>query len=673
MNVVVRTQVLADANLNKKMADAIRILSLDAIECAGDGHPGAPLGCAEIATVLFTRHLKLNPADPNWFDRDRFVLSNGHGSMLLYSLLHLSGYEAVTIEQIKSFRKLGSVCHGHPEYATEHGIEVTTGPLGQGFANGVGMAVAEEHLRSMLGPGVIDHFTYVLAGDGCLMEGVAQEALSLAGHLKLGKLIVLWDDNSITDDGSTSISISEDIRTRFRAAGWQVLDVDGHDMEAVDVAIAHAKADPRPSLIACATTIGRGFVRLEGQRGAHGSRVFKEDTEAARRHLGWSDGPFVVPQDVLIGWREMIEARNGGTYRAWQARLAELPADTRALAERLARRELPTGWEQSLRRYKRSAINLSAQPSIQSSGEAVASVFAAIPELLSGAPDLEAPTGHKRELRAFTANDRGGRFVHYGIREHAMGSMMNGMAAHGGIVPIGATYLAFSDYLRPAIRMAALMGVPTVFVYSHDSIGIGQNGPTHQPVEIVASLRAIPNMLVMRPADAVEVAECWEMALARRDGPSSLILSRQPLPPVRSIHTDENLCARGAYVLAEAATGPRRVCLIATGSEVSIALETRQLLEANGIPAAVVSMPTWEAFERQDEDYRRSTLGDEDVLRVGIEAAVRLGWERYLGQDGIFIGMTGFGASGPGEELFRHFGITAENVLGEVKRRIGAR
>ncbi|MGY3238509.1 transketolase [Bradyrhizobium sp. USDA 4472] len=669
MNVVVQTQVPSDATLNKKMADAIRILSLDAIERAGDGHPGAPLGCAEIATVLFTRHLKLNPADPNWFDRDRFVLSNGHGSMLLYSLLHLSGYEAVTMEQIKSFRKLGSICHGHPEYATEHGIEVTTGPLGQGFANGVGMAVAEEHLRSVIGPGVVDHFTYVLAGDGCLMEGVAQEALSLAGHLRLGKLIVLWDDNSITDDGSTSISISEDIRTRFRAAGWQVLDADGHDMEAIDSAIAHAKSDSRPSLIACATIIGRGFVRLEGQRGAHGSRVFKEDTEAARERLGWTSPPFVVPESVLAGWRSMIEARNGGEYRAWQGRLAELPEGQRALAERLARRELPTGWEESLRRYKRSAIDLPAQPSIQSSGEAVASVFAAIPELVSGAPDLEGPTGHKRELRAFTASDRGGRFVHYGIREHAMGSMMNGMAAHGGIVPIGATYLAFSDYLRPAIRMAALMGVPSVFVYSHDSIGIGQNGPTHQPVEILASLRAIPNMLVMRPADAVEVAECWEMALARRDGPSSLILSRQALPPVRRGHTDENLCARGAYVLAEAVGGPRQVSLIATGSEVSIALEARELLEKEGISTAVISMPSWEAFERQDESYRRSTLGGGDILKVGIEAAVRQGWERYLGETGIFIGMTGFGASGPGEELFRRFGITAENVVGAVTRR----
>ncbi|MCJ9728607.1 transketolase [Bradyrhizobium sp. PRIMUS42] len=673
MNVVARTQVLADSTLNKKMADAIRLLSLDAIERAGDGHPGAPLGCAEIATVLFTRHLKLNPADPNWFDRDRFVLSNGHGSMLLYSLLYLSGYQAVTIEQIKSFRKLGSICHGHPEYATEYGIEVTTGPLGQGFANGVGMAVAEEHLRNVLGPGVVDHFTYVLAGDGCLMEGVAQEALSLAGHLKLGKLIVLWDDNSITDDGSTSISISEDIRTRFRAAGWQVLDADGHDTEAIDGAIAHAKSDSRPSLIACATTIGRGFVRLEGQRGAHGSRVFKEDTEAARERLGWTFPPFVVPDDVLAGWRGMVDARNGEEYRAWQARLAELPADKRALVERLARRELPTGWEESLGRYKRSAIDLPAQPSIQSSGEAVASVFAAIPELMSGAPDLEGPTGHKRELRAFTASDRGGRFVHYGIREHAMGSMMNGMAAHGGIIPIGATYLAFSDYLRPAIRMAALMGVPTVFVFSHDSIGIGQNGPTHQPVEIVASLRAIPNMLVMRPADAVEVAECWEMALARRDGPSSLILSRQPLPPVRNVHTDENLCARGAYVLAEAVDGPRKVSLIATGSEVSIALEAKRLLEKEGISTAVVSMPSWEAFERQDERYRRSTLGGEDALKVGIEAAVRQGWERYLGENGIFVGMTGFGASGPGEELFRHFGITAENVVGEVKRRLRIR
>ncbi|MDA9433674.1 transketolase [Bradyrhizobium sp. CCBAU 51627] len=655
--------------MDRAMANAIRMLSLDAIENASDGHPGAPLGCSEIATVLFTRHLKFNPADPTWIDRDRFILSNGHGSMLLYSLLYLSGYEAIDIEQIKRFRTLGSICHGHPEYAVEHGIEVTTGPLGQGFANGVGMAIAEEYLRRMLGSDLLEHFTYVIAGDGCLMEGVAQEALALAGHLRLGKLVVLWDDNSMTDDGSTDLSTSEDIRTRFRAAGWQVLDANGHDFESVDVAIAHAKSDPRPSLIACATVIGRGFPRLEGKRGAHGGRVFKEDTQAARARLGWTSPPFVVPSEVLNGWRSLVSARNTERYDTWKSRVCKLAPERRALLERLARRKMPADWQAPLRQYKKSALSLPAQPSILSSGEAVATLFDVFPELLSGAPDLEGPTCHKRDLQAFTATERSGRFVHYGVREHAMGSIMNGMAAHGGIMPIGATYLAFSDYLRPAIRMAALMGLPVVFINSHDSIGIGQNGPTHQPVEFLASLRAIPNILVLRPADAVEVAECWEMALSRRDGPSSFILSRQALRPVRTAHSNENLSARGGYVLAEATGGARRVTLLATGSEVAVALDAKGLLEKQNIPTAVVSMPCWEAFEQQEVSYRQSVLG-KDVLRVGIEAAVRLGWERYIGDAGIFVGMSGFGASGPGEELFRHFGITAENIVTKVLQRL---
>nr|WP_092295241.1 transketolase [Bradyrhizobium sp. Ghvi] len=669
MTIVPPTPVSRDQDLDRAMANAIRMLSLDAIENARDGHPGAPLGCSEIATVLFTRHLKFNPADPTWIDRDRFILSNGHGSMLLYSLLYLSGYEAIDIEQIKRFRTLGSICHGHPEYAVEHGIEVTTGPLGQGFANGVGMAIAEEYLRQMLGSDLLDHFTYVIAGDGCLMEGVAQEALALAGHLRLGKLVVLWDDNSMTDDGSTDLSTSEDIRTRFRAAGWQVLDANGHDFESVDVAIAHAKSDPRPSLIACATVIGRGFPRLEGKRGAHGGRVFKEDTQAARERLGWTSPPFVVPSEVLNGWRSLVSARNTERYDTWKSRVSELAPERRALLERLARRKMPADWQAPLRQYKKSALSLPAQPSILSSGEAVATLFDLFPELLSGAPDLEGPTCHKRDLQAFTAIERGGRFVHYGVREHAMGSIMNGMAAHGGIMPIGATYLAFSDYLRPAIRMAALMGLPVVFINSHDSIGIGQNGPTHQPVEFLASLRAIPNILVLRPADAVEVAECWEMALSRRDGPSSFILSRQALRPVRTTHSNENLSAHGGYVLAEATGGARRVTLLATGSEVAVALDAKGLLEKLNIPTAVVSMPCWEAFEQQQESYRRSVLG-EDVLRVGIEAAVRLGWERYIGDAGIFVGMSGFGASGPGDELFRHFGITAENIVTKVLQRL---
>lgn len=669
MNVVSRMPAPRSNAHDTHMANAVRMLSLDAIERAADGHPGAPLGCAEIATVLFTRHLKFNPADPCWFDRDRFILSNGHGSMLLYSLLYLSGYEAMTIDQIKSFRKLGSICHGHPEYHVEHGIEATTGPLGQGFANGVGMAVAEEYLRETLGDDVISHFTYVLAGDGCLMEGVVQEALSLAGHLRLGRLIVLWDDNSMTDDGNTSMSISEDVSRRFASAGWQVLDADGHSFESIDEALVRAKADPRPSLIACKTVIGKGFPRLQGQRGAHGGRVFKEDTDAARNHLGWGSPPFEIPDDVLSAWRSSTGRRNLDAYDTWRAAVENLPAERRALLSRLADREMPENWRAPLLRFKKAVLGRGA-PSIQSAGEAISSVFEAIPELLSGAPDLEGPTGHKRHLRAFTADDRGGRFLHYGVREHAMGSMMNGMAAHGGILPVGATYLAFSDYMRPSLRMAALMGLPVVFVYSHDSIGIGQNGPTHQPVEMIASLRAMPNMTVLRPADAVEVAECWEVALSRRNGPTALILARQTLPPVRSEHTDENRSARGAYVVTSAFDGSHRIVLVATGSEVAIALDAQKLLEAEGLHASVVSMPSWELFEMQSEDYKRQVLGGENTLRIGIEAGVEMGWEKYLSKNGVFIGMSSFGASGAADDLFKHFGITAERVVSEAMARL---
>ncbi|WP_315832886.1 transketolase [Bradyrhizobium prioriisuperbiae] len=668
MNIVPRAPVTDDRQLDRAMANAIRMLSLDAIANAGDGHPGAPLGCAEIATVLFTRHLKCKPSDPAWFDRDRFILSNGHGSMLLYALLYLSGYAAMSIEQIKGFRTLESICHGHPEYAIAHGIEVTTGPLGQGFANGVGMAVAEEYLRGQLGAELVDHFTYVIAGDGCLMEGVAQEALALAGHLRLGRLVVLWDDNAMTNDGGTGLTTSEDIRARFRAAGWHVLDADGHDFESIDLAITEAKSDSRPSIIACTTTIGRGLSRLEGKREAHGGRVFREDTEAARERLGWTYQPFVIPQGILNGWRDSMQMRNEPRYQAWTTRVSRLAPDKRVLLDRLTRGEMPADWQATLMAYKRSAMARPAQPSIRSSDEALATLFGVIPELLSGAADVEGSSCHN-DLPAFTADVRGGRFLHYGVREHAMGSLMNGMAAHGGIFPVGATYLAFSDYLRPAIRMAALMGLPVVFVNSHDSIGIGQNGPTHQPVECLASLRAVPNMFVLRPADAVEVAECWEIALGRRNGPSSVILSRQALPPARTVHTDENLSARGAYVLAEASGGARQVSLLATGSEVAVALGARELIEQEGIPTAVISMPCWEAFEQQEENYRCSVLGN-GVLRVGIEAAVRIGWDRYIGDSGIFVGMSTFGASGPGEQLFRHFGMTAEAVAAKVLQRL---
>ena len=651
----------------QRMAHAIRFLSIDAIVRATEGHQGVPLGMAEIATALYTRHLKFNPADPTWPDRDRVVLSNGHGSMLLYSLLYLTGYEAISLDQLKTFRDLGSHCEGHPEIAPEHGIEVTTGPLGQGIANAFGMAVAEAYLNARFGSGLVDHYTYAFVGDGCLQEGIGQEMISLAGHLRLGKLVLFWDDNQITDDGSTRLSISEDVAERFRVADWHVVEVDGHDLEAVSAAIAAARKEPRPSMIACRTVIARGIARLQGQRGGHSARLYAEDAQAARAALDWPHASFEVPGDVLGAWRA-AGRRSDAEHRAWTQRVNALAPAERAEFQRVLRGELPTGWRDVLLGYKRRAMAENRpQGGIMISGEINDLLTEVLPERMVGCADLEAPTSHKRRLCAFTADDRGGAYVHCGVREHLMGAMANGMAAHGGIIPLAVTYLAFSDYERPAMRMAALMGLPVKFVFSHDSIGIGKNGPTHQPVEILASLRAMPNMLVFRPADAAEAAECWEIALEHRTGPVSLVYARQDLPLVRSVGTDENLSRRGAYVLAEAEGGARQVTLLATGSEVALAVKARVLLQAEGVPTAVVSMPSWELFEQQNADYRRATLGVGGV-RVGVEAALRFGWDRYLGERGGFVGMTGFGASGPADQLYELFGITPAAIVKEARR-----
>jgi len=663
------------------LAHAIRFLAIDAIVRAGEGHQGVPLGMAEIATALYTRHLKHHPADPRWPDRDRVVLSNGHGSMLLYALLHLSGYERISLEQVKAFRELGAHTAGHPEIDPASGIEVTTGLLGQGIANAVGMAVSEAYLNARFGPGLVDHFTWAFVGDGCLQEGIGQEAIALAGHLRLGKLVFLWDDNLITDDGSTELSISESVPERFRVAGWHVQEVDGHDIEAVSAAIAAAKADPRPSMVACRTLIARGIERLQGQRGGHSARLFEADAQKAREQLGWPHAPFDVPADVLQVWRDAA-ARSRPAHESWQQRVASLPSAERAEFERVMKGELPAHWREVLLDHKRRA--LAAPVSDAAAGGTQSGIFLSseiqerlndvLPERVVLCPDLEAPTSHKRGVAAFTASDRSGRYVHCGVREHLMGAMANGMAAHGGTLPVAVTYLAFSDYMRASMRMAALMALPVKFVFSHDSIGIGKNGPTHQPVEILASLRAMPNMLVMRPADIVEAAECWEVALEHRSGPVSMVFARQVLPRVRGLpgtSVDENLCRRGAYVLAEAAGGPRQVTLLATGSEVALALQARTDLQALSLPTAVVSMPCWELFEQQDAAYRRQVLGL-GTLRVGIEAAVRFGWARWLGEHGLFIGMPGFGASGPADALYRHFGITAEAVVAAVRRRLAA-
>ena len=658
------------AHPQQDLAHAIRFLSIDAIVKAQEGHQGVPLGMAEIATALYTRHLKFNPQDAGWFDRDRVVLSNGHGSMLLYALLHLTGYPEFPIEEVQRFRVLGSVCEGHPErpHGAPNGIEVTTGPLGQGIANAFGMAVAEAYLNARFGSDLVDHRTYAFVGDGCLQEGIGQEMISLAGHLQLGKLTLLWDDNQITDDGSTELSISENVAERFCVAGWHVVELDGHDIEAVSVALAAAKADPRPSMLACRTVIAKGIARLQGQRGGHSGRLFDEDAQAARELLGWQHGPFEVPAEVQQAWRTAGQ-RSASEHAAWQARVAALPTAERAEFERVVRGELPANWQQVLLDYKQKALTAATAPSgIFLSAEINDLLTPALPERMVGCADLEAPTSHKRGLQAFTAQDRAGAYVHCGVREHVMGAMANGMAAHGGVIALSVTYLAFSDYERPAMRMAALMGLPVKYVFSHDSIGIGRNGPTHQPVEILASLRAMPNMWVMRPADAVEAAECWALALAHQDGPVSLIFARQALPLVRTAHTPDNLTRHGAYVLHEAACGPRQVTLLATGSEVLLAVQARELLEAQGIATAVVSMPCWELFNQQDAAYRRTVLGE--GVRIGIEAAVRQGWDAYIGIEGGFVGMSGFGASGPADELYKLFNITPEAVMAEARRQL---
>jgi len=654
---------------SSRLAHAIRFLAIDAIVRAGEGHQGVPLGMAEIATALYTRHLKYDAADPLWADRDRVVLSNGHGSMLLYALLHLSGYERMGLEQVSTFRDFGSRCEGHPERDPASGIEVTTGPLGQGIANALGMAVAEASLNARFGSDLVDHRTWAFVGDGCLQEGVGQEMIALAGHLKLGKLTLLWDDNHITDDGSTDLSISEDVAARFAVAGWHVQSVDGHDLEAVSDAMAATKADPRPSMIACRTTIAKGIARLQGQRGGHSAKLFPEDAERARADLGWTSGAFEVPADVLSIWRT-AGARGGQAREHWQARLAAMPEAERAEFSRVTSGTLPKAVSEKLLDYKRGASGTEPLASgIFISAEINDLLVDVMPERIVSCADLEAPTNHKRRLTAFTATDRHGAYVHCGVREHVMGSMAVGMAAHGGVAPLAVTYLAFADYERPAMRMAALMGLPVKFVFSHDSIGIGRNGPTHQPVEILASLRAMPNMLVLRPADAVEAAECWEIAYEHADGPSTLVFARQSLPHVRHVHTSTNLSKRGAYVLMDAEGGERQVTLLATGSEVLLAVQAREALQASGVPTAVVSMPSWELFAAQSADYRGSVLGAAGGVRVGCEAAMRFGWDRWLGDRGDFVGMSGFGASGPADVLYQHFGITADAIV-EAARRL---
>ncbi|WP_048644777.1 transketolase [Nitratireductor soli] len=655
-----------------RMANAIRFLSMDAVEKANSGHPGLPMGAADIATVLFTRFMTHDPKNPHWPDRDRFVLSAGHGSMLLYSLLYLLGYEDIAIDEIRNFRQLGSRTAGHPEFGHAAGIETTTGPLGQGLANSVGMALAERILNARFGDDLVDHYTYVLAGDGCLMEGISQEALTLAGHLKLNKLIVLFDDNQISIDGSTALTDSTDQCARFAASGWNTMRADGHDPDAIAAAITAARESSKPTLIAFRTTIGFGAPTKSGTAKVHGSPLGAEEIAGARKALGWDAAPFVVPSDILDDWR-LAGLRSTKERKAWEQRLAGAEAEMRGEFERRMRGDLPENFDTVIAEYKEK---LSAEPpkvaTRKSSEMALEVINACLPETIGGSADLTGSNNTKTsQTGPISAKDYSGRYVHYGIREHAMAAAMNGMTLHGGIIPYGGTFLTFSDYARPAMRLASLMQIRSIFVMTHDSIGLGEDGPTHQPVEHLAALRAIPNHNVFRPADAVETAECWQVAIASRETPSTLALSRQNLAPVRIAYEEDNLCARGAYELAPC-EDDAEVTLFATGSEVEIAMAAKALLDKAGHPARVVSVPCFELFAAQSDDYRAAVIGNAPV-RIAIEAGIRQGWDAIIGSDGVFIGMTGFGASAPAPALYQHFGITAEAAASAAQKRLAQR
>ena len=655
---------------HQDMANAIRALAMDAVQKADSGHPGMPMGMADVATVLFTRFLKFDAVHPDWPDRDRFVLSAGHGAMLLYALLFLSGVPKMTLDELKRFRQLHSRTPGHPEYGHSPGIEATTGPLGQGLGNAVGMALAERLLNKRYGDEIVDHYTYVLAGDGCLMEGISQEAVSLAGHLKLGRLIVLFDDNQISIDGPTSLSVSDDQIERFRASGWHTAKVNGHDPEAVALAVANAKsATDQPSLIACRTVIGYGAPNKQGTAATHGSPLGEEEIKGAREKLGWHHAPFEVPKPILMSWRA-IGTRNATAFERWQAAFKRLdPAGRAHIIDPIdndVRGQIAAAVKTLKSDFSRGAVKLATR---QSSQKVLEKLVPIVPGLIGGSADLTGSNGTLTKLQTIVKpGDFSGNYVHYGVREHGMAAAMNGLALHGGIVPYGGTFLVFSDYCRPSIRLSAVMGKRVIYVMTHDSIGLGEDGPTHQPVEQLAALRAMPNINVLRPADSVECAECWELALGTEATPSIVALTRQRLPLLRTAHTNENLSARGAYVLVEA-KGRRDVTLIATGSEVSLAVAAAKTLQGEGIEAAVVSMPCWELFAGQDQGYQDAVLGT--APRVGVEAAVDFGWQKWLGPRGIFIGMHGFGASAPFEELYKHFGITAAAVETVARDLVG--
>ncbi|HTU55876.1 MAG TPA: transketolase [Acetobacteraceae bacterium] len=648
----------------RDLADCIRFLTMDAVQQAKSGHPGAPMGMADIATVLFKDFMQFDAADPHWFDRDRFLLSNGHGSMLLYSLLYLTGFKDMTLEELKRFRQIDSKTAGHPEYRHAEGIETTTGPLGQGIANSVGFALAERILNASFGDDLCNHWTYVFMGDGCLMEGISQEAISLAGHFKLGRLIAFWDNNSISIDGATSLAVSDNEVERFHASGWHVQEIDGHDTDAIRDAIAAARAvTDKPSMIACKTIIGFGFPTKAGTQKAHSDAPGEEEIAGARKILGWEQPPFVIPEDLLRAWRD-IGAKGSAARMAWAGRVEAAPAERRREFERRINGALPADWKQAISAARAEFVAGGKEMATRAaSGAVLDRLAAAIPELLGGSADLTPSNNTKAKgMIEIKPGDYSGTYMHYGVREHGMAACMNGITLHGGLIPYGGTFLCFSDYCRPAIRLASLMQIRTIFVMTHDSIGLGEDGPTHQPVEQLPALRAIPGLAVFRPGDPVETAECWELILEAPRRPALIALSRQPMPLLRREPGHENKSAKGAYVLREAEGGARKLTLIATGSELHLAVAARDLLQQEGIPTSVVSMPCRLLLEQQDTAYKKAVLGASPA-RVAVEAAVELGWERYIGFQGRFVGMHGFGASGKIADVYKKFDITTEAVV----------
>ncbi|WP_108809852.1 transketolase [Sphingorhabdus sp. Alg231-15] len=657
---------VSDNITEKTMANAIRALSMDAVQAANSGHPGMPMGMADVATVLFSDFLKFDPKAPKWADRDRFVLSAGHGSMLIYSLLHLTGYERPTLQDIKDFRQLSSPCAGHPENFKLAGVEATTGPLGQGFAMAVGMAIAERHLNAHFDDDLVDHKTWVIAGDGCLMEAINHEAVGLAGHLGLGRLNVLWDDNGITIDGGTELSTSEDIPARYRASGWHVVSCDGHDFDDIRKALKEAEADPRPSLIACKTVIGYGAPTKQGTSATHGAPLGKEEITGTRAALGWDHEPFVVPDDVRAAWSALGQ-KGAAAHAAWNARLSG--HGDKAEFERRMAGALPD--DSAMQDYLDGLAQDPPKVATRKASEmALGAITAALPEMVGGSADLTGSNNTKTSsTKPLTKDDYSGRYIYYGIREFGMAAAMNGMALHGGIIPYGGTFLVFTDYCRGAMRLSAIQNTRAIYVMTHDSIGLGEDGPTHQPIEHLQSLRAMPNMQVFRPADAIETAECWALAIKRSEGPSTLALTRQGLPPLRH-DVSVNHCEKGGYSI-KSAENAKRVVLVATGSEVSLAMDVATQLEANGVGAEVVSMPCTELFDAQSDGYKTELLGGDDVLRVSIEAGTTFGWERYTGLNGLCFGIDSFGASAPINDLFEHFGLTADAITPQIMTKLG--